>query len=258
MVARRDWTRDELSLAMNLYCQLPFGKMHKGNPEIIALAKAIDRTPSSVAMKLSNLASLDPVHQERGIKGLSGASQSDRAIWKEFHDDWDRLSIESEALRETLALTADDEGSQRITQNEAFIGATETTATVKVRRAQRFFRRSVLASYDSKCCISEIAIRQLLIASHILPWSTHPEHRADPRNGLCLSQLHDAAFDQGLITIDEEFRLVIARSLREATTNAVLHSSFLTCEGKHICLPQRFRPPSKFFEQHRQTIFRDG
>ncbi|MDB5384736.1 MAG: endonuclease [Planctomycetaceae bacterium] len=65
-MASRKWTRDELLLAMNLYCQLPFGKLHQHNPEIIQLAAALDRTPSSIAMKLVNLASLDPLHQQRG------------------------------------------------------------------------------------------------------------------------------------------------------------------------------------------------
>jgi len=60
----RNWTRDELILAMSLYCRLPFGKFHKGNPEVIQLAESIQRTPSSVGMKLCNLASLDPVQQE--------------------------------------------------------------------------------------------------------------------------------------------------------------------------------------------------
>lgn len=71
---RRLWTREELILALNLYLKLPFGKLHHGTPEIIHLAKILDRTPNSIAMRLSNFASVDPYHQERGIKGLTGAS----------------------------------------------------------------------------------------------------------------------------------------------------------------------------------------
>ncbi len=255
-MARRDWTRDELILAMNLYCQLSFGKLHYGTQEIVELANAINRTPSSVAMKLCNLASLDPAHQERGVKGLSSTSKGDRAIWQEFHNDWDSLSIESEALRENLNLDEDHEKSREELRKQTFAGATESTATVKVRRAQRFFRKSVLASFESKCCITGIDVPQLLIASHILPWGQYPEHRADPRNGLCLSRLHDAAFDQGLITFDEEFRLVLSLTLKEATTNEVLHSTFTRFQGKCITLPQRFRPPDEFLLLHRGTIFK--
>lgn len=54
------WTHDELMLAMNLYCKLPFGQLRHGNPLIIEVAQKLDRTPSSLSMKLCNLASLDP------------------------------------------------------------------------------------------------------------------------------------------------------------------------------------------------------
>ena len=68
---RKNWTRTELILAMNLYCKLPFGKFDKVNSQVIELSNILERTPSAVAMKLSNLASLDPFHAERGVKGLS-------------------------------------------------------------------------------------------------------------------------------------------------------------------------------------------
>lgn len=124
-MARRDWTHEELTLAMNLYCQLPFGRLHKGNSEIIAIATVIGRTPSSVAMKLCNLASLDPAHQQRGVKGLSSVSKGDREIWQEFHSDWERLSVESESLRERLGITFPSiapESERRA--SEGFIGDT--------------------------------------------------------------------------------------------------------------------------------------
>ena len=61
------WTRDELILAINLYCKLPFGRLHRLNPQVINLANLIDRTPGSVAYKLVNFASLDPALKARGI-----------------------------------------------------------------------------------------------------------------------------------------------------------------------------------------------
>ena len=54
------WTREELILAINLYCKLPFGKLHQNNPEIKHLAQLIGRSNGSLAYKLVNFASLDP------------------------------------------------------------------------------------------------------------------------------------------------------------------------------------------------------
>lgn len=252
-MAVQPWTRNQLMLAMNLYCRIPFGQFHRLNAEVIKLAHGIGRTPSSVAMKLSNLASLDPYHQERGITGLSGASIADRAIWNEFHSNWEQMSFESERLREelTMRLTLSEPNSEATDS-----GDTETRKLVKVRLAQRFFRNSILATYDTRCCISGINIAPLLVASHILPWSRFPEHRVDPRNGLCLSRIHDAAFDEGLIAFDEEYRLVLSKQISDATSNEVLTSCFQQFSGQSIRLPNRFRPSPLFLATHREQVFR--
>ena len=92
------WSREELILAMNLYCKLPFGRLHSGTPEIIKLSELIGRTANSVAYKLVNLASLDPSLHARGIKGAANASKLDKEIWNEFYLHWDILPYESEKL----------------------------------------------------------------------------------------------------------------------------------------------------------------
>jgi hypothetical protein len=84
-----NWTEDELKLALALYCQLPFGKMHSRNKDIISLATKIGRTPSAVAMKLVNFASLDPEIVNSGRVGLGNASAMDRLVWDKFQNNWD-------------------------------------------------------------------------------------------------------------------------------------------------------------------------
>ena len=92
------WTREELILAFNLYLKLPFGKLHHGNPEIIHLSQIIGRSPNSVAMRLSNFASVDPFHQGRGIKGLTGGLKQVQPIWEEFNHNKEDLLFESEKI----------------------------------------------------------------------------------------------------------------------------------------------------------------
>jgi putative restriction endonuclease len=48
MVGRNNWSREEHLIAFNLYCQIPFGRIHKTNPRVIALSEILGRTPSSV------------------------------------------------------------------------------------------------------------------------------------------------------------------------------------------------------------------
>ena len=70
MAEPRRWTREELLVVLNLYEKLRFGQFHSRQPVVIEVAEKMQRTPGSLAMKLSNLASLDPKLQARGIVGL--------------------------------------------------------------------------------------------------------------------------------------------------------------------------------------------
>src|SRR5271157_5928372 len=99
---RRDWSRKELIVVFNLYCKIPFGKIHIRNPLVIRLAKAIGRTPSAVSWKLANFARLDPSLLKRNIVGATHGGQSEVEIWNEFSNDWDKLAFESERLLERM------------------------------------------------------------------------------------------------------------------------------------------------------------
>ena len=83
-MVRRNWTREELIVAFNLYCKIPFGRIHIRNPLIIELAKAIGRTPSALSWKLANFARLDPALRKRNIAGAGHGARAEVEIWKEF------------------------------------------------------------------------------------------------------------------------------------------------------------------------------
>ena len=60
----KKWSREETILAFELYCRTPFAKISKTNKDIINLAKLLERTPSSVGLKMANLAHYDPEIQK--------------------------------------------------------------------------------------------------------------------------------------------------------------------------------------------------
>ena len=133
-------------------------------------------------------------------------------------------------------------------------GPSEAERMVKTRRLQTFFRNAILASYESRCALTGMAIPQLLVASHIIPWSKNEERRADPTNGLCLNVLHDKAFDRHLITFDENYRLVVSSILKKGDISEFQSSNFAKLEGTAIALPHRFVPDSKALEEHRNAF----
>ncbi|WP_055077163.1 HNH endonuclease [Pseudanabaena sp. 'Roaring Creek'] len=271
MNLRKPWTRDELIIAMNLYCKLPFGKLDRKTPIIIEIAKKIGRTPSSLAMKLVNFASLDPVHQARGIKGLSGASKADLSIWEEFTANWEHLGTESEEHFQELVGSEFSQINQSLVKQKTeisklnsitnspnqIIEVTEIQVTTKIRIGQKFFRQMVLSSYGNRCCVTGNPIPTLLIASHIIPWHKQSEHRLNPQNGLCLARTHDVAFDQGLITFDENYKLVLSSYLQEFLPEETLENNFVNYAGKQLRLPEKFQPNPEFLRFHRETIFLD-
>jgi putative restriction endonuclease len=255
------WTREHLLIALNLYCKLPFGSFDRNNPVVKEVAAKMGRTSSSLAMKLSNLASLDPVQRARGIKGLEGASNQDREMWKEFHSHLSTLGTESEEALHDLFTKDEKKEVDFLSRDKVRLvapsGPTEAQATVKVRRGQQFFRQAVLTAYDVRCCISGINVPRLLVASHIKPWGQFPAERLNPRNGLCLSTIHDAAFDAGLITLDDKLNVILSKRLRSYFPQPALEQNFVPFEGKPIRLPEKLaEPDSDFLNFHREIIFK--
>lgn len=252
----RRWSEQETRLALYLYFQLPFGQLHKGNPEIRDLAARIDRTPSSVAMKLVNFASLDPKIIESGRKGLGNASNLDRQVWREFVSNW---TAEVASAERHLA-TSPAPDVERLRDGyvpftfEQFERPSTAQAVIERRIGQGFFRRSVLANFDNKCCVTGIAEPRLLNASHILPWGMDVVNRHNPANGLSLSATFDRAFDQGLIAFDETKKLLLAPALA-FHSDELTRDHFMAFEGRSMQNSRRFEPSPDFLGWHREHVF---
>ena len=200
------WTQPHTLAALHLYTLLPFGKLHHGTPEIQQLAAWEVRTPSSVAMKLVNFASLD------------------------------RQIIEE--IKEPLAI---EEGKMR-------------SAWVQVRVNQARFRNSVLASYHATCCIRGLQHEKLVIASHIVSWRMDRKNHLNPQNGLCLSALHDKAYDQGLITVMPDFTVRVSPAFKAHQADSFMADALLRFNGQAIRLPERFRPAPEFLAFHARAF----
>ncbi len=237
------WTRNEILLALDLYIHTPFGRQHQGYRPIIELASRIGRTPSAVAMKLNNLTSLDPAEKVRGIKGLGNASRLDSEIWKEYSRNPGAIALEIERLIKP-----------RGEQGEEKELPTETEAVRKVRMQQNFFRRVVLNTYESRCCVTGLPVPELLRASHIVPWSRSEKERLNPRNGLCLAATFDAAFDRGLIWFDNEFRLRLTTRLTEFASDSATKDIFFRREGRQLRLPDKNLPDPELLGWHRDHV----
>jgi putative restriction endonuclease len=249
------WTREQLLLAFKFYCETPFGQLHSKNKKVVELASLIGRTPGALAMKCVNFASLDPAIRASGRSGLSNASALDRDVWDAFHADWNGLIEECDSLRAGLLREKNNDASTEQEDAEMepdFTGETRL-ALVKQRVKQSFFRRAVLSSYGGKCCISGITDQRLLVASHIVPWSDDASIRLHPANGLCLSAIHDRAFDSHLFSLTDDHRIVLSTQLKQ-TIDDFLRQVFWPVDDKPIALPEKFSPARDFVARHRAKM----
>lgn len=250
MNSRRTWTREELIVAFNLYCKVPFSKINSKNKLIIELSSALNRTPSAVAWKLANFASLDPSLKSRNIKGAMNCSKLDRLVFDEFYQNWDALVGESEDIIVNKFKIQDSEKLFQYRDGKV------KAQVINVRLNQSFFRKAILASYNSRCCITGLNIPELLIASHIVPWSIDEKNRLNPENGLCLNSIHDRAFDCGLITIDLDYKVKLSQYLYDFETDPAFQKFFKAYEHKTIEIPKKFLPKKEFLEFHQNNIFK--
>jgi putative restriction endonuclease len=256
MAERRLWTRDELILSLNLYLKLPFGKLHSRTPEIIHLANLIGRTSGSVAMRLNNFASVDPFHQQRGIGGLPGGRKQVEPIWTEFVNNKDELLFESERiLAEREHKTIEDKFSDVLTGIERLKGEYKVRE-VKTRVNQNVFRQIVIANYSGKCAISGIDIPDLLVASHIIPWSKNEGERLNPENGICLSPLYDKAYDKGFIGVNEKYEILLSQALKVKSNQEYHAKYFAPLAGSKIIMPKKYYPKKDFLQFHLDKIFK--
>lgn len=257
IVARRNWTREETILAMDLYTRVPFSKIGKNNQEIIDLAAIINRTPDAVAYKMSNLAHYDPELQARNVSGLSHTSKLDKVIYDEFANNIEELSFIAQNILAEIQHTSVETLLPELQLDHIPLGIDKEQQT-KIRIGQYFFRMSVLMSYGNACCITGLKNKELLVASHIKPWSVSniKTERTNPSNGLCLNAMHDKAFDRGLITIDKNYRIVNSRYIKDAVMDEKTREWFAFYNGKEIILPDKFLPGKEFIQYHNDVIFK--
>jgi hypothetical protein len=258
------WTREELLIVLNLYHKLLFGQMDARQRVIIDLAERMGRSANSVAMKLSNLASLDPALKLRGIRGLPGTSKLDREMWDEYHANaTDLIPIAQEKF--DALFTADESETTEVIPGKGVVripspplGDTETIRPVKQRRGQAYFRDIVLNNYDNRCALTGLPVRELLVASHIMPWSGHAAERLNVKNGISLNRLHDSAFDRHLVSFDDELRLVLSPKLKSLLPAESIAYQFDAFEGKALSLPNDgIVPDLSFLSIHRKKLVRN-
>lgn len=215
------------------------------------------RSVNSVAMRLNNFASCDPILNARGVSGLKDHVRQCKPYWDEFVNNQEALIFESEKiLAEYQDVTIEDKYKNILLDFPKDIKGETKLREVKTRVNQSFFRQVVLANYGSKCALTGIDIPDLLIASHIIPWADDVNERLNPANGICLSALYDKAFDKGYITFDDNGVVILSNILESKEGEDYYSKYFKTIKGCRLIGYRKYAPSSSFLEWHRKDIFK--
>lgn len=120
---------------------------------------------------------------------------------------------------------------------------------INARQKQSLFRSRVLNNFGHQCCLSGIVEENLLIASHIIPWSEKIQTRLDPSNGLCLSYIYDKLFDEGYFSLKNDLRVILSRKTHELSKG--VQEVLLPIDGEKIREPNTYPISTEYLKYHR-------
>ena len=245
--AGQPWTREEMILALDLYFRIPFGQIHKTNPDIIKLADFIGRSPSSVGMRLGNYAACDPAIIAAGLHGLDGGGDACREYWNEFSAHRGKLRDAAIECRARIIEIDDNLGivPSHVSEWDSFVDE-----LYNIR-----FQNIVKKNYQDRCAISGLNLPQCLVGCHIIPLDVDKDLAYKANNGICLNILYARPYMEGLIGIDPDYRIHFSSKLQAHCLDSGYHL-YKRYEGKQLLLNSVIvKPDPHLLERHMDTIF---
>ena len=142
---------------------------------------------------------------------------------------------------ELLTALFGTEGGITTPETGATVVSVETgsqISAVRTRLGQAKFSDEIKKLYKNRCCFPGCTVSdsRFLIASHIARWSDNEKLRGELGNGLCFCVFHDKAFEIGVFTLDEKFKVFI--NPKERNTDSPVVQELISFHGKQISLAE--------------------
>ena len=141
---------------------------------------------------------------------------------------------------------------------EKYVSSLDLKNQEEVFIRSSIFKKLVPKIYHYKCCISEMTLTttfniSMLDACHIVPFST--THNDHVTNGIALCPNLHRAFDRGLITITDNYKVILSKKFKENLESNYRLNQF---EGKQIILPRKVihYPKIENLKWHRLNVFK--
>ena len=118
---------------------------------------------------------------------------------------------------------------------------------IKIKIEQYKLREQLLNNYHHKCALCKISTPQLLINHHIKSWlKSTKEERIDPQNSIILCSIHDALFENGLLSLSDQYEVIFSSDIDFKEQEIFTELTFDQ--------PKQDPPAPKFLKQHREKF----
>lgn len=154
-------------------------------------------------------------------------------------------------LEENLFSTTQQTSLKELCLETDDIPTDERSYLIKQRVGQNLIRSKLLETIKS-CELSGIDNPILLHASHIVPWKSDATLRGNSNNVLLLAAPYDFLFDKGLISFDENGKILISSMLDEKCRTVF-------CLNNHMRLSFKNRNKTetlRLLAKHREEYFK--
>jgi putative restriction endonuclease len=113
-----------------------------------------------------------------------------------------------------------------------------TTKEAIQRLHQAEFRVRVLSAYEEQCTFCRLRHIQLLDAAHIIPDGDDGGEPVVP-NGLSLCKIHHAAFDNNIVGVNPDYKIIVREDILEEIDGPMLKYGIQDMHEHSIILPNR-------------------
>ena len=150
--------------------------------------------------------------------------------------------------------------SQRLIQQVDYVFTSEHPAVSNEKENQvrtDGFRKAIMRIYNYTCVVCQLHVltmdgKSATEAAHIIPFNK--SYNNDVRNGISLCRLHHWSFDEGLISVDRNYKVVVSNLMLERGPTEWL---LTTLRDKLILLPEHneLYPAQEALTWHREKVF---
>ena len=166
----------------------------------------------------------------------------------EIGDDWGNAILKEAKVNSLKLFEVTTVNNEKYELQNDVPDVTSRRGLVTSRVGQGAYRRKLLLRWNNKCAITGCEIPEILIASHIKPWSeSNNKERLDVDNGILLSPLFDALFDRHLISFTNSGDIIVSNKL----TKFNLRGFNITGEEKISGLNEGNK---MYLEEHRKKL----